>query len=63
MDGRNSSGRGNNAVSMEANAIMEAVELAIYCKWSNVIIESDAQILINSLQRSEDARSGHHNTS
>lgn len=51
--GRNTTGRDRIAKITKARAIMQAVELALHHKWDDVVIESDAHAIIQSLQKPE----------
>lgn len=47
--GRNSTCGDMSAKNLEAKAILQAVQLAVFYKWNEVIIDSDAKHIINML--------------
>lgn len=49
LAGRNTQGRAISAISTEAMAVLQGVELTVHHKWSDVIIETDAQVIIQML--------------
>lgn len=50
LTGRNTTCKDMSAKNLEAKEILQAVELVVHDKWDDVIIESDAQQIINMLQ-------------